>query len=321
MVGVDDGQADRSGERDKGSLFDENYRMTVYHHAEEKLNPGGGRETIYSYKTCEAIAGVSGNFKSQLQLQGSGSLLNERVVTFIAECQGSCDTYCYELVEEGIPFGKGANNRPVIPYRTVAVDDEFLALGRKLYIPQLDGVEMPGDDYGFVHNGCVLAGDTGSAIQGQDLDFFTPTQENGNAVEILLEDTLDVANSGHGNPIVDIYKGGEHCRNFGVNQGWVGDPCSEELDCLEGLSCAKSPNTNDGLCTLPDCETTCPDLYEGGYEQTRCVIASGIDRFSDMGTACAIECSSGNDGESPCREGLSCEPVEWVGGGTKNVCI
>ena len=321
MVGVDDSQADKTAEREIGSLLDNGYRMTVYHHAEEKLNPGGGTETIYSYKTCDPIAEVSGNFKSQLQLQGSGSLLDERVVTFIAACQGSCDTYCYELVEEGTPFGKGANNRPVIPYRTVAVDDDFLALGRKLYIPQLDGVEMPGD-HGFIHNGCVLAGDTGSAIQGQDLDFFTPTKENGTDVEILLGDTVDLATSGHGNPIVDIYKGGEHCRNFGVNQGWIGDPCEQELDCMDGFVCAQDSGGSNGYCTLPECESTCLDLYEGGYEQTRCVVASSLnERFEDMNTACVIECSSGNDGEAPCREGLSCQPVESVNGGTKNVCI
>ena len=48
MVGVDDSQADKTAEREIGSLLDNGYRMTVYHHAEEKLNPGGGTETIYS---------------------------------------------------------------------------------------------------------------------------------------------------------------------------------------------------------------------------------------------------------------------------------
>ena len=140
---------------------------------------------------------------------------------------------------------------------------------------------------------------------------------------IACEDSdVNCEDTRHLNPIVDIYKGGEHCRNFGVDQGWIGDPCEQELDCMDGFICAQDTNGSNGYCTLPECESTCLDLYEGGYEQTRCVIASSLhERFQDMGTACVIECSSGNDGEAPCREGLSCQPVESVNGGTKNVCI
>jgi 3D (Asp-Asp-Asp) domain-containing protein len=43
-----------------------------------------------------------------------------------------------------------------------------------LYIPELDGITMPGrSPYGgFVHDGCVMADDRGGNVRGNQIDFF-----------------------------------------------------------------------------------------------------------------------------------------------------
>jgi 3D (Asp-Asp-Asp) domain-containing protein len=69
----------------------------------------------------------------------------------------------------------GAAQRPLAPFRSVAVDSSLVAIGTRLYIPELDGKTMPGQAPwgGFVHDGCVIADDRGGNIRGKQLDFFT----------------------------------------------------------------------------------------------------------------------------------------------------
>ena len=127
--------------------------------------------TLYTAGTCEAITEVTKDFASQLELQGTGKLKDGRVVNIWGHC--SCpSTPCYKVTEA--QWGTAGSGKPLQPFRTVAVDPRVVKLGTLLYVPLLEGRTMPGRRPwgGFVHDGCVVADDTGGGIDGNQLDLF-----------------------------------------------------------------------------------------------------------------------------------------------------
>jgi len=126
--------------------------------------------TIYDPK-CEAIADVSDEFAKQLELQGTGKLHDGRVLNIAGRCH--CDrTPCFQVTPT--QWGTAGTGRPLQPFRTVAVDPKVVKLGSLLYVPLLEGRVMPGRPPwgGYVHDGCVVADDTGGHIDGNQLDLF-----------------------------------------------------------------------------------------------------------------------------------------------------
>ena len=125
---------------------------------------------IYS-PTCEAIADVSPEFAGQLRIQGTGKLRDGRVLNVWGEC--SCArSPCYQVTSQ--QWGRSGTGHPLDPFRTVAVDPRVVKLGSLLFIPALEGRTMPGRAPwgGFVHDGCVIADDTGGGIKNTQLDLF-----------------------------------------------------------------------------------------------------------------------------------------------------
>jgi 3D (Asp-Asp-Asp) domain-containing protein len=126
--------------------------------------------TIYT-GTCEPIADVSKEFAAALALQGTGQLRDGRVLNVWGHC--SCDhSPCFKVTDS--KWGTAGTGRPLQPFRTVAVDPKVVKLGSLLYVPILEGRTMPGRSPwgGFVHDGCVVADDTGGGIDGNQLDLF-----------------------------------------------------------------------------------------------------------------------------------------------------
>ena len=127
--------------------------------------------TIYEGKQCEPIAEVTRDFAYELQLQGTGKLKDGRVVNVWGNCK--CErSPCFRVMSQ--QWGTGGGGRSLTPFRTVAVDPKLIKLGSLLYVPLLEGRVMPGRAPwgGFVHDGCVVADDTGGGIKGADLDLF-----------------------------------------------------------------------------------------------------------------------------------------------------
>jgi 3D (Asp-Asp-Asp) domain-containing protein len=127
--------------------------------------------TIFQRKTCAPIADVSKEFAAQLSMQGTGKLRDGRILNVSGRC--SCDySPCFKVTEA--KWGTGGNGRALQPYRTVAVDPTVIKLGSLLYVPALDGQTMPGREPwgGYIHDGCVVADDTGGGIKGNQLDLF-----------------------------------------------------------------------------------------------------------------------------------------------------
>ncbi len=123
-------------------------------------------------------------FVQALKMEGSGLLTDGRVLNVGGQCLFG-DGTCFEpLDEREFPFGRGAGKRPLVPFRSVAVDPKFVSIGEPLYIQELDGVPMPD---GHVHDGCVRADDTGQAIKKRKIDFFVVSFRNFRVINDILQ--------------------------------------------------------------------------------------------------------------------------------------
>ena len=129
--------------------------------------------TLYASQggACEPITEVTKDFAAALRLQGTGKLKDGRVLNIWGQCR--CETSpCFKVTQS--QWGTAGTGRPLQPFRTVAVDPKVVKLGTLLYVPLLEGRTMPGRSPwgGFVHDGCVVADDTGGGIDGNQLDLF-----------------------------------------------------------------------------------------------------------------------------------------------------
>jgi 3D (Asp-Asp-Asp) domain-containing protein len=120
---------------------------------------------------CAPIADVSREFASQIELQGTGKLHDGRVLNIAGPCRCG-HSPCF--TETGSQWGTAGTGHALSPFRTVAVDPKVIKLGSLLYVPLLEGRMMPGREPwgGYVHDGCVVADDTGGGIEGAKLDLF-----------------------------------------------------------------------------------------------------------------------------------------------------
>ncbi|MBK9072971.1 MAG: hypothetical protein IPL79_18520 [Myxococcales bacterium] len=117
-------------------------------------------------------------------MQGTGRLNDGRLIRYAGACD-CAESPCFEQVNPRAKWGTGARMRALTPFRSVAVDPRVIAIGAWLYVPELDGLKMPGNaPWGnFVHDGCVVAEDTGGAIDGKHIDFFVAGRQHYNRLD------------------------------------------------------------------------------------------------------------------------------------------
>lgn len=118
---------------------------------------------------------VPDRFAWSLRMEGSGLMSDGRVINYTGRCPYGYGTCFEQLDVREHPFGRGAGYRPLIPFKSVAVDPRVVAIGEPIYIPELDGLRLPD---GSVHDGCVRADDTGGGIKKRKMDFFVVTYGN-----------------------------------------------------------------------------------------------------------------------------------------------
>jgi 3D (Asp-Asp-Asp) domain-containing protein len=130
---------------------------------------------------------VPERFAWSLRLEGSGLMSDGRVINYTGTCKYGYGT-CFEQLDIGEhPFGRGAGLRPLIPFKSVAVDPRIVPIGEPIYIPEFDGMVLPD---GSIHDGCVRADDTGGGIKKRKMDFFVVTYGN---FRFLLDQLLGVS--------------------------------------------------------------------------------------------------------------------------------
>lgn len=130
--------------------------------------------------TCEPISKVPRDFYEAVCVQGSGTLLSGKTVSFAKRdcacaevCPRTGQKICFdELDATKFPWGRGAQGTAITPLRTIAVDKNVIPLGTRVYIPEYDGVpRSPGNP--ARHDGCFIAQDRGMKVVGEHVDVFT----------------------------------------------------------------------------------------------------------------------------------------------------
>jgi hypothetical protein len=130
------------------------------------------------------FARVPERFAWSLRLEGSGLMKDGRIINYTGVClkkEKRCTCpygygTCFEQLDvREHPFGRGAGFRPLVPFKSVAVDPKVIPIGEPLYLPEFDGLVLPD---GSIHDGCVRADDTGGGIKGKKMDFFVVTYGN-----------------------------------------------------------------------------------------------------------------------------------------------
>jgi 3D (Asp-Asp-Asp) domain-containing protein len=170
--------------------------------------------TLYDNKTCEPIADVSPEFASMARLQGTGKLRDGRVINIASRCD--CEQRpCFQVLSDKVQWGTAGTGKALQPFRTVAVDPKVIKLGSLLYVPLLEGRTMPGRAPwgGYVHDGCVVADDTGGGINDYQLDLFVGKKA-----------WYQVMGSAHGGSHawarhVDVFDGSQRCERKGRRVG------------------------------------------------------------------------------------------------------
>jgi 3D (Asp-Asp-Asp) domain-containing protein len=151
----------------------------TYYWVTQEADFSGPDDTALCDVSTNVIAMVPLAFANALRLEGTGRLTDGRLLNVGGSCACSSGmTTCYIVLDQTrYPWGVGVQSRPLVPFRSVAVDRNYIPYGTRLYVRELDGVQMP-SSYGFVHDGCVQADDTGGGITGAHIDFFAAEKSN-----------------------------------------------------------------------------------------------------------------------------------------------
>ncbi len=176
------------------------FELTYYWVSAEADFADGATATLYQ-PGCAALATVRATFASSLDVEGTGRLLDGRLINVDGTC-GCPRSPCYVLAPADHPWGTGVQDRALVPYRSIAVDRTVIPYGTPLWIAELDGVAVPGDAPwgGFTHDGCVLAADTGGGIVGPHVDWFVGLRASYRTLDAAL-----------GLDEVTIHDGGARC--------------------------------------------------------------------------------------------------------------
>jgi 3D (Asp-Asp-Asp) domain-containing protein len=147
------------------------FRNTHYYVALESIYASDERTDDILTMSDEVLARVSARFRKAMDIEGTGRLIDGRVLNFAGRKDGRTR---YHLTRH--PFGRGAGNCPLVPFHTVAVDPERVPLGSIVKIDETEGMKLPD---GTVHDGIWRAEDTGGAIKKDRIDLFVGDGDQG----------------------------------------------------------------------------------------------------------------------------------------------
>lgn len=140
----------------------------------QQVGTAVGQQDLYT-SDGTFLTTATASFVEELKMEGAGWLADGRVINFAGRCRFGVGT-CFEVLDaKRYPFGRGAMLRPLVPWRSVAVDRKLIPIGETLYVPEFDGMLLPD---GSRHDGCLRADDVGGAIRRRKIDFYVTYLEN-----------------------------------------------------------------------------------------------------------------------------------------------
>lgn len=174
------------------------YALSLPSLLSEQNYPGTPSATL---RTCagEAIKVVAPAFAEELVRQRRGYLEDGRVIQEDGNLEGGGP--CYAVLDPAhAPWGLGSYGRALEPFRSVFLDPLEAPDGRWLYVPELYGLTMPGDERGlsFVHDGCVRVDDAGAA--GLSVALWAVFPSYADEIERLV-----------GSETVELYQDSDYC--------------------------------------------------------------------------------------------------------------
>ncbi len=139
------------------------FRNTNYYFAFESEYRGPATAEVLGMDDSR-LALVSVAFKKALLMEGTGELIDGRVINYAGKKD---NTARFAFTRHR--YGRGVANCPLSPFRSIAVDPSLIALGSKVRIAETVGMVLPD---GSIHDGIWLAVDIGGAIVGDRVDLF-----------------------------------------------------------------------------------------------------------------------------------------------------
>ncbi len=141
-------------------------RPTFYWVALE-TNDGKPKSNALLDVNGDTIAKVGDKFFGGIKMEGTGRLLDGRIVNFHVR-EGK--EIRWRVCPPSAPYGYGLQDYILKPFHSVAVDPSVIPIPSKVYIPAAKGIPLPD---GTIHDGYFDAVDIGDAIQNQRIDIFT----------------------------------------------------------------------------------------------------------------------------------------------------
>lgn len=129
------------------------------------------RSKVLLGPTGEVLARVTEKFHRDIRMEGTGLLLDGRLINFWGWVETpSGREIRYRVCGPDAPYGYGYEDRKLVPFRSVAVDPNVVPLDSDIFIPAAVGTPLPD---GTTHDGHFRAIDIGGAIQNLRIDIFT----------------------------------------------------------------------------------------------------------------------------------------------------
>lgn len=146
------------------------YKPTFYWVGMEQRSSSPKTKELIGMDGTTVIARVTESYWRTIRLEGTGRLLDGRVLNFGRWAAEPGGQILWVVVDPYSPYGYGKDFRPLVPFRSIAVDPNKIPLDSEIYIPQARGAVLPD---GAIHNGYFKAVDIGQAIQELRIDVFT----------------------------------------------------------------------------------------------------------------------------------------------------
>lgn len=143
------------------------FRDTFYYVVLESDYPSRVKDTPVRDMNDQVLAMVPKAFKTQMDIEGTGKLADGRVINFAGRKERETR---YQFTVHR--YGRGVGNCELVPFYSVAMDKNQIALGSIIFIDETLGVKLPDGSY---HDGYWRVDDVGGAIKKDRIDLFVGT--------------------------------------------------------------------------------------------------------------------------------------------------